>query len=32
VQQPEKVERFTTLLNASFDFSALYESLGIRAK
>jgi len=32
VQQPEKVERFTALLNASFDFSALYESLGIRVK
>jgi BioD-like phosphotransacetylase family protein len=32
VQQPEKVERFTALLNASFDFSALYEGLGIRVK
>ena len=32
VQQPEKVERFTALLNESLDFTALYESLGIRVK
>jgi BioD-like phosphotransacetylase family protein len=32
VQQPEKVERFTALLKASFDFTALYESLGIKVK
>ena len=30
VQQPEKVDRFTALLNESFDFTALYESLGIK--
>lgn len=32
VQQPEKVERFAALLKQSFDFSALYESLGIKVK
>jgi BioD-like phosphotransacetylase family protein len=28
-QQPQKIERFTALLNEHFDFAGLYEALGI---
>jgi BioD-like phosphotransacetylase family protein len=28
-QQPQKIERFTALLNEHFDFASLYEALGI---
>nr|MCU0509090.1 DRTGG domain-containing protein [Anaerolineae bacterium] len=29
-QQPQKMERFTELLNEHFDFAGLYKSLGIQ--
>lgn len=32
VQQPQKVERFTALLNDNLDFPALYDRLGIKVK
>jgi len=32
VQQPQKVDRFVALLNENLNYSALYESLGIRVK
>jgi hypothetical protein len=32
VQQPQKVERFTAMLNESLNFAALYESLGLRVR
>jgi BioD-like phosphotransacetylase family protein len=32
VQQPQKVDRFTVLLNEHLNFTALYEGLGIRIK
>jgi BioD-like phosphotransacetylase family protein len=31
-QQPQKVERFTALLNGNMDFAALYESLDIKPR
>jgi uncharacterized protein len=31
-QQPQKVERFTALLNENMNFAALYESLGIKPR
>jgi BioD-like phosphotransacetylase family protein len=32
VQQPQKVQRFTALLNDNLDFPALYDKLGIKLK
>ena len=32
VQQPERVDRFVALLKENFNFAALYENLGLRAK
>jgi hypothetical protein len=29
VQMPQKIERFTALLNENFDFGTLYRGLGL---